>query len=951
MRFQTGKLLSTAVVGVWVCATAAVAADPVDTVLVTQSGPNLGLWRLAHSNTGYPGMNNFYDELGKPDRGGSQIYNKSDAGWTPQPNLPLVGDVTGDGLDDIVTIATNPANNSPTFFVNETVEVNTGIGMITNNTADFWDGTDSAGVHFFLADINGDGNQDAINVKQNGSIYQWTAYHSTGSSFGLRTWAFTQEEQETPLVGDFNGDGIDDIGVRFESGALTPIGFIKFYLSDPDGDGLQSGGDPGTGTHDGYTTAEIVQGSVADQPNHIATLVGDINGDGIDDIVEVDDRNSTGRWVWVAGVTGASGSPSGYSIGAGGTSFAQPFAPDPTETVKVPFLADIDGNGYDDLVLYREFMNDGWTFGQWLVALNTSGTLTGVSFTSSGTTRLRNDTDNNLPLIGQFGAPVPPEDCDNGLIDDDFDGLADCLDPDCELSPDCVCYGLEDDTVLFNAQAGAAGAGNWAMAHTRCGADQLPWHAGDFYQSGPVKFNNATYTPNPNLPLLGDVNGDGFDDIVTVASNGGVQVFAASYTYDANEEGTGLLGPSSPSDFVGTSQDGVQFLLADINGDGYDDALNVKPIGGPPATGYQVTAYHSGPDGFEVDNNGDMVDDKSWMFINHVPDNPVFAADFNGDGIDDVGIRFENGVDTPNGWIKVYLSSPNGYGLQNGNDTGDPADGYDATEIVQGKVADQPNPVATLIGDINADGLADIVEVDDRNGNGQWVWVTNPTGACGDPSGLCIAAGSTSFDQPLNVGTTATVAEALLADINGDGYDDLVAYREYAFTHANGDTAGQWLVALNDADGDLFGITYYDQQFEPLDDGWEGNVPLIGQFDLSDPVLGACCLGDLTCIEVTEDECINQNGTYQGDDTLCADTVCCPDPFADIDQDGDVDSDDFGELQRCLVGTPFSAGGSVTAACECFDRDGDGNIDADDILAFTTCSSGPAVPADDTCDD
>ena len=67
----------------------------------------------------------------------------------------------------------------------------------------------------------------------------------------------------------------------------------------------------------------------------------------------------------------------------------------------------------------------------------------------------------------------------------------------------------------------------------------------------------------------------------------------------------------------------------------------------------------------------------------------------------------------------------------------------------------------------------------------------------------------------------------------------------------------------------------------------------------------------------------------------------CHSPFADADDDGDVDQEDFGILQACL----YNFGGP---ACSCFDTDGDNEIDADDLSAFVNCAivSGPDVIPD-----
>jgi len=80
----------------------------------------------------------------------------------------------------------------------------------------------------------------------------------------------------------------------------------------------------------------------------------------------------------------------------------------------------------------------------------------------------------------------------------------------------------------------------------------------------------------------------------------------------------------------------------------------------------------------------------------------------------------------------------------------------------------------------------------------------------------------------------------------------------------------------------------------------------------------------------------------------------CPDPFADFDEDGDVDQDDFAFMQACMSGN----GGGILPGCDCADADGERDINNDqldvdqaDWQLFEACASGPDVPADDTCDD
>jgi len=66
---------------------------------------------------------------------------------------------------------------------------------------------------------------------------------------------------------------------------------------------------------------------------------------------------------------------------------------------------------------------------------------------------------------------------------------------------------------------------------------------------------------------------------------------------------------------------------------------------------------------------------------------------------------------------------------------------------------------------------------------------------------------------------------------------------------------------------------------------------------------------------------------------------------ADLDTDGDVDLEDFGQLQACYsgVGIPFGEG------CGAANLDSDGDVDIDDFDSFWDCMSGANVPANPSC--
>lgn len=66
----------------------------------------------------------------------------------------------------------------------------------------------------------------------------------------------------------------------------------------------------------------------------------------------------------------------------------------------------------------------------------------------------------------------------------------------------------------------------------------------------------------------------------------------------------------------------------------------------------------------------------------------------------------------------------------------------------------------------------------------------------------------------------------------------------------------------------------------------------------------------------------------------------------DLDHDGDIDADDFGEFQACMAGAGVIVPGGN---CDDADLDADGDVDQSDFGVFQRCLSGRGVEASDEC--
>ncbi len=260
------------------------------------------------------------------------------------------------------------------------------------------------------------------------------------------------------------------------------------------------------------------------------------------------------------------------------------------------------------------------------------------------------------------------------------------------------------------------------------------------------------------LSSAGDVNGDGYDDVVagewdspSQFSNHGIVWIYYGSPFGLSGMAPTMLERSIPNGIFGRSASGA----GDVNGDGFDDVLvgSIQSIVGPPFYG-SVCIYYGSLYGIDMNPNVAL--------IGHTENfgyKVAAAGDINHDGFDDILVSAPRFFAPFGDTVFVYQGS--GSGIHNEPNTAlpSPQDNTAYGASIAGA------------GDLNADGFADIVIGSWTESSGQ-----SMEGMAyvhyGRAIGVNPIPGATIQSNQVNANLGTGVACA--GDVNHDGFDDLI---------------------------------------------------------------------------------------------------------------------------------------------------------------------------------
>jgi hypothetical protein len=558
-----------------------------------------------------------------------------------------------------------------------------------------------------------------------------------GSPSGLSSspdWAAEADEvlaafgHSVATAGDVNGDGFSDVivGAKWADGGETNEGRAYVYLGSPGGIS---------------TSAEwILESDQADAQFGFAVgTAGDVNGDGYSDVIvgalffdngETDEGRA---FVYhgaadVLALTHVWEAHSDQSFADFGHALAS--------------AGDVDGDGYGDVIVGAPNYNSGqFNEGRALVY---RGTPAGVATSASW------HVDSN-----QVGAYLGESVASAGDVNGD--GYSDVI----------VGAPFHDaDTVGGRAFVYHGSSSGLATTYAWAGQADLP---------------DCVY--GSKVACAGDVNGDGYSDVIVGAYGYGTPSYGRAFVYLGSS--TGLA--TTPSWTADSGQQGAGFGVAvstagDVNGDGFSDVI----VG---AWAHDNGETSEGRAFVYLGSHSGLSTTPAWTAESNevggtLGRDATTAGDVNGDHYSDVIVscRGCSNGEHAEGVAFVYLGSSAGLSTT--------PDWTGETNQIN---AGFSGIAVASAGDVNGDGFSDVVFGASAYDVGSHLQAGRMALHLGSSTGLALSPAWVieGDHQGANVGNFLARA----GDVNGDGYGDLLTGGGGAFLYLGNEGRGGWTIA------------------------------------------------------------------------------------------------------------------------------------------------------------
>ncbi len=779
-------------------------------------------------------------------------------------SLSRAGNVNGDAYDDII-IGAYLYNGGLAGEGRAFLYTGSATGLVQNawqaegNQANANFGISVAGV----GDVNNDGKDDVLigaPAYDGGQTDEGRVYLYVGTTSGLDATAYWTIESDQSSAGmglgvggggDVNGDGYADILVgayKYNNGQAAEGRAFAFY-----------GSEAGPGALLGIWTAE--SGQASSTFGLSVASAGDVNDDGYDDVI-------IGAYQYDSGeanegkVFGYYGSKKGLSSlvnwSAEGNQITASFGQ------SVAGAGDVNNDGYDDVIIGAPLYDSGEENEG--AAFIYKGSVNGLEASHARLLQSNQGAATPGGPGSAFGISVA------GAGDVNNDGK---------------------DDVIVGANLYDNGTTNEGSAFVYLGnatstALTPVWSA---------ESNSASSNYGISVAGAGDVNGDGYDDVIVGAST-----LADAFVYLGSASGP-LTGAAWSTATIGTAV-GLGYSVAsagDVNDDTYDDVI-------VSANKYANAQTAEGAVWVFLGSSGGLATTAAWMKESNVPsaqfgESVAGAGDVNGDGYSDViiGAPFNPNGEATEGTASVYLGSGSGLAA-------DPAlllDGDQAASSFGISVAGA--------GDINGDGYDDMI------------------------------VGATRFDNPTTDEGRAFVFEGT-ACIGQDGLDndeDGVVCPWDCNGANDAIYPGAPDVICDGVDNDCSGENDDEFVSYPTSCGL-GICVRSGSATCEDGIINPNCTpgapgpSDSNCNSIDE----NCNGTndeqYPGTPTTCGVGACA--------SSGAVTCVSGSIQNTCAPGTPAPS----DADCDAVDDDCNGQNDEDFVNAATSCGQGACASTGST---